>query len=65
GRVLTNEYLVKWFLFWDALTRNRSDGSLVRLITPVREGEDVAKADERLSDFAKALAPELSKYVPD
>lgn len=65
GRVLTNEYLVKWFLFWDALTRNRSDGSLVRLITPVREGEDVAKADARLADFAKALAPELGKYVPD
>ncbi|MCG3203036.1 MAG: hypothetical protein NFCOHLIN_02953 [Gammaproteobacteria bacterium] len=65
GRVLTNEYLVKWFLFWDALTRNRSDGSLVRLITPVREGEDVAKADERLVDFAKVLAPELGRYVPD
>jgi len=65
GRVLTNEYLVKWFLFWDALTRNRSDGSLVRLITPVHEGEDVAKADARLSDFAKVLAPELGKYVPD
>ena len=32
GRVLTNEYLVKWFLFRDALTRNRSDGSLVRVV---------------------------------
>jgi len=35
GRMLTNEYMVKWYLFWDALTRNRTDGALVRLITPV------------------------------
>ena len=30
GRVITNEYLVKWYLFWDALTKNRTDGALVR-----------------------------------
>jgi hypothetical protein len=30
GRIITNEYLAKWFLFWDSLTRNRSDGALVR-----------------------------------
>jgi EpsI family protein len=39
GRVLTNEYLVKWYLFWDSLTRNRSDGSLVRLIVSLPEGD--------------------------
>jgi exosortase D (VPLPA-CTERM-specific) len=65
GRDLTNEYLVKWFIFWDALTRNRTDGALVRLVTPVPAGEDVAKADERLTDFAKDAVPLLSKYVPD
>ena len=30
-RVLTNEYMVKWFLMWDAIARNRTDGALVRL----------------------------------
>jgi len=30
GRDITNEYLVKWYLFADSLTRNRSDGALVR-----------------------------------
>jgi hypothetical protein len=29
GRVLTNEHLAKLFLFWDALTRNRTGGALV------------------------------------
>ena len=30
GRMLTNEYVVKWYIFWDALTRNRTDGALVQ-----------------------------------
>src|SRR5438034_8174067 len=29
GRDMTNEYLVKWYLFWDSLTRSRSDGAMV------------------------------------
>jgi len=65
GRVITNEYLVKWFLFWDSLTRNRSDGSLVRLTTFIREGEDWAKADARLATFAGIAVPQLGHYVPD
>jgi EpsI family protein len=65
GRGLTNEYLVKWFIFWDALTRNRTDGALVRLVTPVPAGEDIAKADERLMDFVRHATPLLTKFVPD
>lgn len=64
GRVITNEYLVKWFLFWDALTKNRTDGALVRLTTLVRPGEDVEKADARLRDFTLAVAGRLGDYVP-
>jgi len=64
GRIVTNEYLVKWYLFWDALTRNRTDGALVRLVTYVRPGEDLAKADRRLVAFTKAVAPQLSVYIP-
>ena len=64
GRVITNEYLVKWFLFWDALTKNRTDGALVRLTTLVQPGEDVALADARLRDFAVAVAGRLEGYVP-
>ena len=65
GRVITNEYLVKWYLFWDALTRNRTDGSLVRLTTSLQPGEDLAQADVQLSAFAKAVNPELKKYIPE
>ena len=65
GRVLTNEYAVKWYIFWDALTRKRTDGSLVRLVTYVPPGGDIAAADARLAAFARKLNPLLTRYIPD
>jgi EpsI family protein len=64
GRIITGEYQVKWFLFWDALTRNRSDGSLVRLITPIVPGETDVQAEATLQKFTRAVAPVLPQYVP-
>ena len=64
GRVMTNEYLVKWYLFWDGLTRNRSDGSLVRLIVPLAEGETVESAERDLQLFLEAVQPTLEGYLP-
>lgn len=65
GRIITNEYLVKWYLFWDALTRNRSDGALVRLTTPVFPHEKWSDGDKRLNQFSRALGDKLSAYVPN
>lgn len=65
GRVITNEYLVKWLIFWDALTRNRTDGALVRLVTPVMPGEDIAAAEKRMVAFTREVSGRLSGFVPD
>ena len=66
GRVITNEYLVKWYLFWDALTRNRTDGALVRLSTAYIEGQqDPAEVDARLQAFLRKAVPTLEAYVPN
>ena len=65
GRDVTNEWLVKWFLFWDAMTRNRTDGALVRLTALVNPGEDLAAADRRLVEFARVVNPYLPDYIPD
>jgi exosortase D (VPLPA-CTERM-specific) len=65
GRVITNEYLVKWYLFWDALVRQRTDGALVRLVTPLKAGESYAAGDARLTQFAADVAPRLDRYIPD
>jgi EpsI family protein len=32
GRILTNAYQLKLYAFWDALTRQRTDGALVRVM---------------------------------
>lgn len=64
GRLLTNEYLVKFYLLWDALTMNRTDGALVRLTSAVRPGEDEAAAERRLVSFAKTVRPLLAAYIP-
>jgi exosortase D (VPLPA-CTERM-specific) len=65
GRVITNEFAVKWYLFWDALTRNRTDGALVRLITALPPSSDEVDADRRLVDLAAQIAPTLTRYVPN
>jgi exosortase D (VPLPA-CTERM-specific) len=65
GRVLANEYLVKWYLFWDALTKHRTDGALVRLTTAVGPGENEAAAERRLLSLSETVQPILGRYVPD
>jgi hypothetical protein len=63
-RVLTNAWEMKWYNFWDALTRQRTDGALVRLITPVYQNEGVEEADRRLAEFTRAIVPVLNEYLP-
>jgi exosortase D (VPLPA-CTERM-specific) len=64
-RELTNEYAVKWYIFVDALARQRTDGALVRLITALQPGEDIALADRRLGEFANTARAELGAFLPD
>lgn len=64
-RVLANEYLVKFFLFWDALAKQRTDGALIRLTASVQPGHEEEEADRVLADFTKSVNPLMSQYVPD
>jgi EpsI family protein len=64
-RRLTNEYVVRWYLFWDALTRNRTDGSLVRLVAPIPKGASVTDIDRQLTLFATSSAGPLDHFLPD
>ncbi|ALA61136.1 VPLPA-CTERM-specific exosortase XrtD [Nitrospira moscoviensis] len=64
-RLLTNEYLVKVYLFWDAVTKGRTDGALIRLAAAVRPGQDEHDADGLLQDFVRAVQPAITRYVPD
>jgi EpsI family protein len=64
GRTIASEYWAKWYLLSDAITMNRSDGALVRLITPISPGELERDADNRLALFLQDLLPHLNGYLP-
>ena len=65
GRGITSEWLVKWYLFLDGLTKHRTDGALIRLTTQVGTGEDWRDGDQRLSEFAREVVPILEGYIPE
>ena len=61
-----DEYRVKWYLFRDALLENRTDGALVRIITPIIEGEPEEKGrstHNRLPGGSLALTARLCAEI--
>ncbi|MEK6778015.1 MAG: exosortase C-terminal domain/associated protein EpsI [bacterium] len=65
GRIITNEYIDKLYLMWDAIARHRTDGALVRCIVPVMKGESLEDANRRLAEFAQMVMDETPKYLPE
>ncbi|SFM21722.1 exosortase D, VPLPA-CTERM-specific [Desulfomicrobium norvegicum] len=64
GRYLTNGVELKLYTMWDSLTLRRTDGALVRLITPLYPGEGEADAERRLVDFLAVALPPLERMLP-
>lgn len=64
GRIATDALQLKVLNFWDALTRHRTDGALVRLVTPVYEDESPEQAEARLQGFARQFVPVLDTFLP-
>jgi EpsI family protein len=63
-RALASEYWAKFYLVIDSIRLNRSDGSLVRVITPLPPGETVEAAQRRLLSFAGNVIPQQGRYIP-
>jgi EpsI family protein len=63
GRVIASEYSGKAYLVYDAITRNRTDEALVRVIASTRNGESQARA--AAVQFVQTLYPRLNKFIPD
>jgi EpsI family protein len=64
GRAVANEYWAKFYLIADSIRLNRSDGSLVRVATPLLADEVPTNADQRLVKFMGSVVPLLDPYVP-
>jgi EpsI family protein len=63
GRHVTSDYWAKAYTVWDSISRGRSDGALVRVVTPI-ESEAVDVADKRLNQFLNFAVEELPRFVP-
>jgi EpsI family protein len=65
GRSVASEYMAKIYMVVDAIRTNRTDGALVRVITPISSSEDISAARNRAEKFTMRLAPLLPRFIPD
>ncbi len=63
GRAIADEYRAKLWMIGDAITRRRTDGSLVRIVVPIQDSE--SKARNLAVTFLQTFYPELSRFIPD
>jgi EpsI family protein len=64
GRQMTSDFAAKFYTLADSLTKGRTDGGLVRVITPIGpDGE--AAADARLQRFLTAATDRLDRFLPE
>ena len=66
GRVIASEYTSKMYMVYDAMRLNRTDGALVRVITPITgtSAADEDAAARRAAGFVQDLFPSLSGVLP-
>lgn len=65
GRSVANDYLAKGYMMLDALRWNRTDGALVRIVTPLAQNESLTDAQQRAIRFANELTPMLPRFIPN
>jgi EpsI family protein len=66
GRDIASEYAAKFWLTADALTRDRTDGALVRVTTPIGDaGRNLGAAERRAAGFVETVFPRLSRFIPN
>ena len=65
GRSVANDYLAKGYMMLDALRWNRTDGALVRIVTPLTPTESLPDAEQRAIGFANQLRPMLPRFIPN
>lgn len=65
GRSIANEYLAKIHLVIDAIRLDRTDGALVRVITPIDAIGGAGAAKARAEAFTAQLFPMLPRFIPN
>jgi EpsI family protein len=63
GRVIADEFAAKFFLVADSIRQHRSDTALVRVVVPIRPGQN-AVAEKTGTDFVETIYPVILNYLP-
>ncbi|SHL66180.1 exosortase D, VPLPA-CTERM-specific [Roseovarius marisflavi] len=64
GKRMTNDFKAKMSVVYDSLMIDRTDGAIVRYITPILNGEPEGAADARLQELMRESLPKLPRFVP-
>lgn len=64
GKRMVNDFRAKLSVVYDGLATGRTDGALVRYVTPIGEAETEADAEDRLMLFIGQSLPPLPRFVP-
>jgi EpsI family protein len=65
GRRMTDDWAIKYHTLVDSLVTARTDGGLVRIITPILPDERPEDADARARRFLLATADRLHRFIPE
>jgi len=64
GRAVASEYADKIYTVFDSVARRRSDGAMVRVMTPAAGNQD-AEAVQKAIDLAAQIGDKLPEFVPE
>jgi EpsI family protein len=64
-RGVASEWSAKYYLVKDSIRMNRSDGSLVRITTPMYRSETADAAQQRILPFVGDVLPLLNTFIPE
>ncbi len=64
GRRMTNDVAAKMQVIWDGFSMGRTDGALVRFVTPIAPNETEAEADARIQEIMRNVLPRLPRFIP-
>lgn len=64
GRRMTGSYEAKFLTLWDSITRGRTDGGIVRLITAIEPNEARSTAEGRIEAVMSEVVTVLGDFMP-
>ncbi len=65
GRSVASEYVAKFYLVADAVRTNRTDGSLIRVMSPIDPLQGTVAAKATVETFTRQLMPVLPRFIPN